>query len=339
MYSAKFIMQLNMKILYVDLKYDYGVKSRGINHIGQDGFLKSFKKLGYETLEFYYDDYLNNISVLQEKIKSFSDESNPDFIFFSLFTNQFKIKTLDYLRSKYTTINWFGDDQWRFDDFSSMYAKHFTYCITTDKYSIQKYKNIGQKNVIYSQWAATGVHQPLEFSDYKYDVTFVGGFHPYRKWFIDVLIKNDINVQVFGHGWKNGAVSVEEMNKLFCSSKINLNISNSISFDSRYLLSGIKPLINGFRSQKNASQIKARNFEIPFFYGFQLTDYVSSIEDYFNIGKELICYKDVDEATMLIKFYLENKVERELIKDAGCKRAIQEHGYINRLKNIMDTIQ
>ncbi|CAC9461845.1 hypothetical protein, partial [uncultured Gammaproteobacteria bacterium] len=237
MYSAKFIMQLNMKILYVDLKYDYGVKSRGINHIGQDGFLKSFKKLGYETLEFYYDDYLNNISVLQEKIKSFSDESNPDFIFFSLFTNQFKIKTLDYLRSKYTTINWFGDDQWRFDDFSSMYAKHFTYCITTDKYSIQKYKNIGQKNVIYSQWAATGVHQPLEFSDYKYDVTFVGGFHPYRKWFIDVLIKNDINVQVFGHGWKNGAVSVEEMNKLFCSSKINLNISNSISFDSRYLLS------------------------------------------------------------------------------------------------------
>jgi spore maturation protein CgeB len=45
MYSAKFIMQLNMKILYVDLKYDYGVKSRGINHIGQDGFLKSFKKL------------------------------------------------------------------------------------------------------------------------------------------------------------------------------------------------------------------------------------------------------------------------------------------------------
>jgi spore maturation protein CgeB len=44
------------------------------------------------------------------------------------------------------------------------------------------------------------------------------------------------------------------------------------------------PLINGFRSQKNAPQIKARNFEIPFFYGFQLTDYVSSIEDYFNIA-------------------------------------------------------
>jgi hypothetical protein len=39
-------------------------------HIGQDGFLKSFKKLGYETLEFYYDDYLNNISVLQEKIRT-----------------------------------------------------------------------------------------------------------------------------------------------------------------------------------------------------------------------------------------------------------------------------
>lgn len=328
-----------MKVLYVDLKYDYGVKSRGLNHIGQNGFLRSFQELGYEVLEFYYDEYLNDIGILQEKLKEFSDETKPDLIFFCLFTNQFQIKTLDYLKSKYTTINWFGDDQWRFNDFSSIYAEHFTYCVTTDQYSVQKYKNIGQKNVLYSQWAAMPQeHQPLESFNYKYDVVFVGGFHSYRKWFIDTLSKNGINVQVFGHGWENGAVSVDKMSQLFASSKINLNISNSTSSDSRYFLSGIKPFMDRIRSKKNASQVKARNFEIPFYNGFQLTDYVPSIENYFDIGRELVCYKDVDEAVMLVKFYLENETARELIKDAGHKRAIQEHGYIDRFQDILSKI-
>ena len=124
-----------MKILYVDLEYDYGIESRGINHIGQDGFLKSFIDLGNEVVSLYYDDYLENIIPLQEKIKNLAKEVKPDLIFFCLFSNQFEIETLEYLKSKYVTINWFGDDPWRFGEFSSKYARHFSYCITTDKYA------------------------------------------------------------------------------------------------------------------------------------------------------------------------------------------------------------
>ncbi len=328
-----------MKILYVDLKYDYGIKSRGINHIGQDGFLKSFIELDNEVLSFYYDEYLENTHPMQNKLKSLADEVRPDLIFFSLFSNQFEIETLEYLKSKYVTINWFGDDQWRFDEFSSKYAKHFSYCVTTDQYAIPKYKQLGQNNVIYSQWAAIQTHQVPKFEGYQYDVVFVGAFHPYRKWLVDCLIKANIDVQAFGNGWPNGPVSAEKMNKLFISSKINLNIGNSTSFDSRYLLSGIRPFINSLRSPKNTSQIKARNFEIPFFNGFQLTDYAPSIENYFDLGKEVVCYKDVDEVIMLVKYYLENEIERESIKDAGHKRAFKEHGYINRLKDIIGRIK
>jgi spore maturation protein CgeB len=92
------------------------------------------------------------------------------------------------------------------------------------------------------------------------------------------------------------------------------------------------------RSPKNTSQIKARNFEIPFFNGFQLTDYAPSIENYFDLGKEVVCYKDVDEVIMLVKYYLENEIERESIKNAGHERAFKEHGYINRLKDIIGRI-
>jgi len=328
-----------MKILYVDLEYDYGIKSRGINHIGQDGFLKSFIDLGNEMATLYYDDYLENTIPLQDKIKNLAEEIKPDLIFFCLFSNQFEIETLEYLKSKYVTINWFGDDQWRFDEFSSKYARHFSYCITTDKYAIPKYRKLGQDKVIYSQWAAIQTHQVPKFEQYQNDVVFIGAFHPYRKWFIDCLKKSSIDVKVYGNGWPNGSVSAEKMNDIYVSAKINLNIGNSTSLDIRYLLSGIRPFINSIRSPKNISQIKARNFEIPFFNGFQLTDYVPSIENYFDLGREIVCYKDVDEAVLLVKYYLENVDERESIKKAAHERAFKEHGYINRLKDVIGRIK
>lgn len=327
-----------MKILYVDLQYDYGIKERGRNIIGLDGFKKSFEELGHMVVMFDYDQYLNNTVLLQEKLKDLADKVKPDLIFFSLFGSQFEISTLDYLKSKYTTINWFGDDQWRFDNFTSKYLNSFTYCITTDKYSIPKYKKLGQNNVIYSQWAAINTHEIPKFKGYKYDVSFVGGFHPYRKWFIDTLKKRGITIEAFGNGWENGSLRANEMNELFISSKINLNISNSNSFDLRYLSNHWKALPLLFKSKKNAKQIKARNFEIPYFNGFQLSDYAPTLENYFDLGQEIVCYSDVDEAELLIKYYLDNEEERESIRQISHTKAINQHGYIYRLQNVLEQI-
>lgn len=333
-----------MKILYVDLQYDYGIEKRGKNIIGQDGFKSSFEELGHEVEMFYYDEYLQNTKAIQQKLKDFADYTKPDLIFFSLFQNQFEIETLDYLKSKYLTINWFGDDQWRFDNFTCKYANYFTYCVTTDKFSIPKYKKLGQHNIIYSQWAAINSHTLPEFKGYNHEVSFVGGFHPYRKWFIDTLKKRGIKIEAFGNGWENGPLSAEDMNKLFISSKINLNISNSVSYDIRYMTYKARNFLNTIKSffkkgSKNISQTKARNFEIPYFNGFQLTDYVPTLENYFDIGKEVICYNNVDEAELLIKYYLENEEERESIKKSGHEKSINQHGYINRLKSILEQVK
>lgn len=320
------------------MQYDYGDKNRGFNVIGQDGFIESMRTLGHDIETFYYDDFLSQLDELQVKLKQKADECKPDLIFFNLFTDQFSTDTLDYLTNRYKTINWFGDDQWRFENFTAQYAKHFSYVVTTDKFSIEKYKKLGCQKVIYSQWAAIDSHQPYDFTEYKYDVSFVGSFHPYRKWFIDELKKQGVSVVAFGNGWEAGSLSPEEMNQLFCQSKINLNLPNSRSFDIRYVfrtLEGIKSLIRG---GKIASQIKARNFEIPHFGGFQLTDYVPTLEEYFDIGQEVVCYKDVDEAAILIKYYLNKDDEREKIKTEGIKRAREQHGYIHRLKSVLEQV-
>ncbi|BBN58990.1 CgeB family protein [Hydrogenovibrio marinus] len=324
-----------MKILYVDLLYDYGDKTRGLNLIGQEGFKSSFEKLGHDVVPFYYDDFLSNLEVLQQNLLSEADKVMPDLIFFCLFENQFEHETLVQLKNKYTTVNWFGDDQWRFDSFTKFYASDFTWCVTTDLFSVENYKKIDQPNVILSQWAAIDTHVQFDESQiYKYDVSFVGGYHPYREWFIKQLGARGINVEVFGNGWGNGPLSAEAMMRLFAESKINLNISNSNSYDIRYLFSSLRAFSSSIRSLKSHSQIKARNFEIPFFGGFQLSDYVPGIEQYYDLGKEIVCYSSVDDAALQIKYYLSNDFEREEIRKLGNIKAKKNHGYSNRFKKV-----
>ena len=329
-----------MKILYVDLLYDYGIKSRGDNQIGQIGFLKVFKSLGHDVVPFYYDSYLKNLESLQVELLKVADEQMPDLIYFCLYTEQFFPETLLKLKNKYKTMNWFGDDHWRFDNFTSKYAPLFSYVITTDPFALPKYKKIGIDNVILSQWAALNVDNDIDDKviDYEFDVAFVGGGHSVRKWFVSEFEKAGIKVAAFGNNWPNGSVSLARMQDIFKKSKINLNLSNSVNLDIRYLTHNLKNIIIALRSPKNASQVKARNFEIPYFGGFQLTDYLPTLEMYFDIGREIVCYTNVNEAIELAKFYIENDKCREEIKIAAMNKVRNEHTYLHRFQEIFNKI-
>ncbi len=324
-----------MKILVVDLEFDYGKKSRGVNTIREYGYQAALTQLGHSVENFFYDTHLNNLTLLQEELLNAARTTQPDLIFFVLFQNQFQTQTLDLLKAEFKTMNWFGDDSWRFEDFTRHYAQHFSYCITTDKFSLAKYKKLGVKNVFLSQWAAIEQATPSTTEPgYQYDVSFVGAYNPYRGWFIDQLQKRGVATHCFGHGWPNGPVSNDEMMSVFRQSKINLNLSNSVNMDVRYLFSSIKSMAHCLRSKKVASQIKARNFEIPYHGGFQLTDYTPSLEDYFEIGAELACYNTVEDALTQIQFYLNNDSLREEVRERGTLKAKHHHGYSHRFREI-----
>ncbi|WP_321429467.1 glycosyltransferase [uncultured Methanolobus sp.] len=324
-----------MKIVPVFLRYDYGQKSRG-ESLDVQGFYPAFKRICDEVYPFWFDEYLGEKEKLQEKLIEFIDNVKPDIVFFILMKNEFTFETLDYLKSKYTTINWFCDDQWRFDTFTKNFAPHFAYSITTDKFSLEKYKGIGYENVISSQWASFGATEGIDIDgiEYKYDVSFVGGISGHRKWIIDELSKKGIHVECFGYGWKNGKVSFEEMKDIFRTSRINLNISNSVSYDIRCMFSSLMNLREFVRSRKTTEQIKARNFEIPAFGGFQLTNYVPSIEDYFDVGREIACYTTVDDVVTQISYFLGNEEKRREILETSYKKAINNYTYYHLLKRL-----
>ena len=174
-------------------------------------------------------------------------------------------------------------------------------------------------------------------------MSFIGGASPFRKWFVSELLKNGITVDCFGSGWKNGRISYEKMDEIILKSKINLNISNSLSYDIRYLVHNPKNIYFLIKSlfrngSKIDGQIKARNFEIPVRGGFQITDFVIGLEDYFDIGKNIVCYSNVNETALLIKYYLNNDEEREQIKKRAVEKSRFAHTYKQRTINFMNQI-
>jgi spore maturation protein CgeB len=329
-----------MKIVPVFLRYDYGKKSRG-DSLEYTAFYSALKQLTEEVHPFWYDEYLTKRNELQKDVIKFIENIDPDIVIFILMSDEFSFKTLDYLKRKYITLNWFADDQWRFEDFTSHYAPHFSYAVTTDKFALFKYRKIGYNNVIASQWASFEGSSNLNFEkiNHKYDVSFVGGASGYRKYIIHELSRNGIEVDCFGSGWKRGRVSYEAMADIFKTSRINLNISNSASYDIRALCASPSHLYELLRSKKRVEQIKARNFEIPAFGGFQLTNYVPFIEDYYIIGREIAVYSSIEDLMNKIYYYLNEVAEREKIVENGFKRTLEEHTYENRLRLILGKIE
>jgi len=319
-------------ILYVGSKYEYNIPANG-ESLNKKAFNDNFKHLGYDVTSIWYeDDYAD----LQDEIINTADRIQPDLIFFVLQRDQVKTETLERLKSNgHYTVNWFGDDHWRFDKFTSRFANCFCACITTHKFSIDKYIQMGQTAVIRSEWASLASNVAYQDVEYQYDVSFVGGANAYRKWFVKELGARDIEVNCFGDRWPNGRVDDKQMEAIFRSSKINLGISNSTQYDIRYVFSHPKNLLNTFRNPKAGSHVKARNFEIPMRGGFQLTEYAPCLEEYFRIGKDISCYREIEDAELLINYYLRHEEEREAIKESGVKCARNSHTFVHRIENFL----
>jgi len=328
------------RVLCVLMQWDYCDRSRGP---GGDKavFLDTISGLVADAQPFWYDDYVNDPAQLRRLLLEKAAACKPDLVFYASFRDQLDAATLAELNKKSQTCAWFGDDTWRFDSYSSKLAPHFTHVLTTDPFCLEKYRAIGVKPIL-TQWAALPQGEipaePPAGGKFSYDVSFVGGYNRVRAWFLKQLESLGVKVAVFGPGWPAGKVSPEEMLLIFRESRINLNLSNSISRDIRFVLSSPRALASYLRYTKTAEQIKARNFEIPLAGGFQLTNYAAGLERYLDIGREVALFSSPEECAGQVRYYLANEEERAAIAAAGLRRAAAEHTYQKRFEKIFTEI-
>jgi spore maturation protein CgeB len=298
-------------------------------------FYQVLEGMGYEVELF---DYAAEIQALgkdgmNQKLLARVQEWRPTVTLFSLYTDQFEPSVVEQLRDHTKTLCFFHDDTWRVE-YSRFWAKHFDFFTTPDVYGEMKYREIGLHNAIHFPFGCNEqIFRKMDVQK-KYDVSFVGGWHPYREWLIKRLEKNGVNVKVVGHRWPDGEIDQEGMVRLFNESRINLNLSNSAPWDARYLMSSPHALINRLRSKKNIEQMKARMFEVNGCGAFQLSYYVEGLECCYDINREIAVYADPDDLVEKVKFYLVHGELRESIAVAGYERTLNDHTFAKRFQKV-----
>lgn len=323
-----------MKIMLVCMRYDYGDPKRGESYEYYN-FYDSLIRMGHDVFLFDYMTELRQIgkSAMNRKLQETAAQLAPDLAMFSLYTDQLEPEALEQVRLHTKTLCFFHDDTWRVD-FSRYWAQFFDNFTTPDIYGVQKYQRLGLAHAIHFPFGANeGLYYKNDVEK-KYDVSFVGGWHPYREWLIKRLKKAGIKVMVAGHRWPQGILPHPEMVHLFNQSRINLNLSNSASWDIRYLSSSLLGTANRIRSRKNIEQLKARHFEINSTGAFQLSYYVEGLEKYYDIGTEIGIYLDPDDLIEKVRYYLNENERRESIANAGYDRTMREHTFSARFNHV-----
>lgn len=348
-----------MHILYVAMRYDYGRPEQG-DSFEHCNFFDSLKHLGHDI---HYFDFMTVLAErgregMNRRLVDIARAEKPDVMFTVLFGDELDeeaIRSISELPDT-TTVNWFCDDHWRYENFSRHWAPCFNWVVTTDSHSVAKYHAMGYRNVIKSQWAANHfLYRKLDVP-LLHDVTFVGKPHGIRRELIAALREFGVPVKVWGKGWGQGRASQEEMIEIFNQSRVNLNLSNASTGRRRHrwqrgldrarrlarrtlhLQPQAGPVAELLSTDRFPEQIKGRNFEVSGCGGFMLTGHADNLQAYYEPSREVACYRSFHELVQQCRYFLEHEDERAAVAEAGYARTLAEHTYAHRFAEVFRTI-
>lgn len=270
------------------------------------------------------------------------------------------------------TVNWYCNGSYQFHLVKEI-APAYAYCLVPEKFRLEDYRRIGA-NPIYCQEAANpNFYKPHQLAK-DFDVVFVGQKYGNRPQYIRHLLETGIDVRVWGPGWQEKKeipqpakllpplkrlhklrtaegrrnawykgqrllgllpppdppvtlppeicgppLDDEEMVKMYSRSKISLGFS---SCGDTHL------------KRRKILQVRLRDFEVPMCGAFYMTEYMKELEEFFEIGKEIVCYHNKEDLSKKLKYYLEHETEREEIRQAGYQRALNQHTWHKRFQEV-----
>jgi len=214
-------------------------------------------------------------------------------------------------------ICWFDNNQYKFFEESIKSTKYFDKIFVFDEYFVEGIKQRLNKEIYYLPLVFEETMFKKIETEKKYNISFIGCNTKERYEHLKEI--EAYGLTIFGDNW-------QDLNKYKLGDVIPLEKTNTIYNQS---------LINfNFHHYQTVFGANTRTFEVPGSGNFLLTDYRKSMEQLFEIGKEIECFKSKEELKEKVKYYLENKNKIFEISEAGYKRAIKEHTYKHRIKYV-----
>lgn len=109
----------------------------------------------------------------------------------------------------------------------------------------------------------------------------------------------------------------ENLPEIYNKSKINFNMTS--------------------KQMRNA--VNQRVFDVPACGKFLLTDYKEQLEEIFDVGKDIICFREIDEIPELVKFYLKEERLRNSIALSGRNKILTNNTYEHRISKMIDVMK
>ncbi|HEX5222712.1 MAG TPA: glycosyltransferase [Verrucomicrobiae bacterium] len=170
--------------------------------------------------------------------------------------------------------------------------------------------------VIYSP---QGVHRPEGMAEptssaFQHSMSFLGSIKPEREMIINRLQQARVPIKLFGAGWPNSQW-VDDANAIFRSTQLNLGI--------------------GLASPSLAlTTVKGRDFECPGVGACYVTTFNWELPLHYEIGKEILCYRSVEELIEIYAYYHKRPEECLKIARAAWRRCSTEHTWELRFRRI-----
>lgn len=200
-----------------------------------------------------------------------------------------------------------------------LYADKFDLFYTNSQYSLENEYCLMDANVAIMPFAASSKHHYyMPEVERKYDVVVVAHARDDRKPIIDKL-SEFCSVGTYGNGWNdslgivNGKKHVEAIN----TGKMYLSFARTVA---------------GF------DNVKVGLFEAMACNQVVITSYMDELQNYFNIGTEILCYHSEEELYDLVKYYLQHEEELETVRKRGFTRFLSCHTYEKRWNSVLRDI-
>ena len=251
---------------------------------------------------------------------------SPDVVIFYLRPGLLSDEVFDVLRQfwKCPLFGWNLDDKMEFFPYGifahgnhnyQYWAKKYDLNITNCLPATDWYRQNGLPCLYSPQGVRITPDMTLPTSaNFKYEFSFLGQVKVERKFVVNQLRRAGIEIQTFGRGWPDSQF-VRNPNEVFRGSQINLGI--------------------GLASPSlTLTTTKARDFECPAAGGCYLATYSWELPLLYDLGKEILCYRNIEELIEMYAWYRRRPEECLKIAQAGWRRCVAEHTWEKRFREI-----
>ncbi len=203
--------------------------------------------------------------------------------------------------------------------------------------SVQSLRASGAQHVSYLQHAVdTSTFYAVPGIQKRHDLCFVGTYSDQRLAMIEAALEVTKNIVIVGPGWQDRCRFNAPVKLLIQGESIRGEALNQLYNESRVVLN-----VTGWNAGAGVknSGMNMRLMEVPATGTCLLTDEILELDQYFEVGKDLLVYKDVEDFKRQLHRCLESPAWCEQIGQHGQATVTRKYTYDQTAETLIHKFQ